>query len=330
MLTGRMIYDRFPEDWMVQIAFIPDTVIFIFGPLTYLFVSRLLSINSNKYTFLHFFPALIYALLIIYFFTLGSTYFDHLITTPEVWDLILKIETFGLISNISYLVVCFALLNRYKSKSKDAIAFQQPTIIFIKNYLIIVTLCLSLWVFSYVSGYFIGYFSAIVNYSTVWFSMPFASYLVGYYLITKPPLFSWNFSVNKRDVGRLHPELVNQLKEKLDNLICNERVYMREDLTLKELSDLIDTSVHNLSWLLNDVYEQCFYDFINTLRIKAFAAKIEDGEHIKKTILALALEVGFKSKSTFNKSFKSVYQTTPSNYIKEVESTPQVKLRYSA
>ncbi|WP_375560005.1 helix-turn-helix domain-containing protein [Bernardetia sp. OM2101] len=82
----------------------------------------------------------------------------------------------------------------------------------------------------------------------------------------------------------------------------------------------LDSSTHDLSWLLNTVYQKTFYDFVNEFRLKEFLSKIESQEYKQKTILALALEAGFNSKSTFNKVFKSTMQTTPSLYIKNYSS----------
>ena len=62
---------------------------------------------------------------------------------------------------------------------------------------------------------------------------------------------------------------------------------------------------------------ETFYDFINHYRVKEFVKKVENQEHLKHTILALSMDVGFNSKSTFNKAFKDTMQDTPSNYIKK-------------
>ena len=95
-----------------------------------------------------------------------------------------------------------------------------------------------------------------------------------------------------------------------------QKVYLDNELTLVHLSKALDTSTNNLSWLLNVVYKANFYDFVNEYRIKEFIAKLEQDEHKAKTLLSLSMEVGFNSKSTFNKAFKSVLNETPSSYIK--------------
>ena len=100
--------------------------------------------------------------------------------------------------------------------------------------------------------------------------------------------------------------------------MLNEHIYLDSKLTLKTLSEKLETSTNNLSWLLNSVYNCTFYEYINRSRIKAFISKIENGDHKEYTVLALSIDSGFNSKSTFNKAFKAEMNDTPSNYIKKI------------
>lgn len=99
--------------------------------------------------------------------------------------------------------------------------------------------------------------------------------------------------------------------------MTNEKIFLQSDLTLADVAEMLQTSTNNVSWLLNQVYKTTFYDFINQYRVKEFVKKVENQEHLKHTILALSMDVGFNSKSTFNKAFKDTMQDTPSNYIKK-------------
>ena len=106
------------------------------------------------------------------------------------------------------------------------------------------------------------------------------------------------------------------LKEKLDSLMVNERAFMKNDLTLSDVAKQLKTSTNNISWVLNTVYNTTFYDFINGYRVKEFIQRVENKEHLSRTILALSMDSGFNSKSTFNKAFKNLMKDTPSNFIK--------------
>jgi len=66
------------------------------------------------------------------------------------------------------------------------------------------------------------------------------------------------------------------------------------------------------------VYGTNIYDFINELRTKEFVRKVGNKGHLDSTLLTLSLEVGFNSKSTFNKSFKPFQSETPTKFIKRI------------
>ena len=67
---------------------------------------------------------------------------------------------------------------------------------------------------------------------------------------------------------------------------------------------------------INEQLGKNFYDFINAYRVEAFKAKLQDPKFAAYSILGVALESGFKSKSSFNAIFKKVTGMTPSQYKK--------------
>jgi AraC-like DNA-binding protein len=60
-----------------------------------------------------------------------------------------------------------------------------------------------------------------------------------------------------------------------------------------------------------------FNDFVNLYRIKALMQKLEEREHDIQTLLSLAFECGFNSKSTFNRAFKRYTTLSPKEYIQK-------------
>ena len=97
-----------------------------------------------------------------------------------------------------------------------------------------------------------------------------------------------------------------------------EELFLDENITLPKLAEQIGISANNLSQVINDRFQKNFYDFINSYRIKRFKLLAKDPKKRNYTILALAYECGFNSKSSFNKYFKSATNTTPSEYFKSV------------
>ncbi|PUB33684.1 AraC-like DNA-binding protein [Elizabethkingia sp. YR214] len=124
-------------------------------------------------------------------------------------------------------------------------------------------------------------------------------------------------SEEKTEKKKLIPdEDFEDLKEKLLTLIDSQKPYLEGDLNLLKLSELIGISTHQLSYLLNNGFGENFFQFINKYRI-AHAKKllISDTYH-KMSVLGIAFESGFNSKTAFNTMFKKTMGITPSEFRK--------------
>jgi AraC-like DNA-binding protein len=105
-----------------------------------------------------------------------------------------------------------------------------------------------------------------------------------------------------------------RLRARLTAVMENERPWRESDLTLADLADRLGTTPHKLSEVLNSQLGLTFYDFVNGYRVREVQRRIAAGDARKVTMLALALDAGFASKSTFNVVFKKHTQQTPSDY----------------
>jgi len=105
-----------------------------------------------------------------------------------------------------------------------------------------------------------------------------------------------------------------RLEDELIVVMEKEQPWRDSDLTLADLADRLSTTPHKLSEVLNSQLGQTFYDFVNGYRVREVQRRIAAGEARKVTMLALALDAGFASKSTFNVVFKKHTSQTPSGY----------------
>lgn len=103
------------------------------------------------------------------------------------------------------------------------------------------------------------------------------------------------------------------LKE-IEKFMENEKPYLEDSLTIKDLADQINIPSHHLSIAINRHRRQNFYSFINEYRVKEFQSQLKNAEEDKVSLLSLAYSSGFNSKSTFNQIFKKMVGLTPSEY----------------
>ncbi len=104
----------------------------------------------------------------------------------------------------------------------------------------------------------------------------------------------------------------------LDRLMAEEQPYLNPDLSLRDLAKLMDLPANYLSQLLNEGLDKNFSEYINSYRLEAFKTKAAEPSNRHLTILALAYDSGFNSKTVFNTFFKKVMGMTPSKYWKMV------------
>ncbi|HEU4996574.1 MAG TPA: helix-turn-helix transcriptional regulator [Gemmatimonadaceae bacterium] len=109
-----------------------------------------------------------------------------------------------------------------------------------------------------------------------------------------------------------------QLKASLLATMDDERPWRDSELTLADLAVQLNSTPHKLSEVLNSEIGQTFYDFVNGYRVREVQRRIQAGEARALKMLALALDAGFASKSTFNQAFKKHTSQTPSDFREAV------------
>ncbi|GAB3291054.1 helix-turn-helix domain-containing protein [Hymenobacter tenuis] len=96
-----------------------------------------------------------------------------------------------------------------------------------------------------------------------------------------------------------------------------ERPYLAPELTLGELATQLQTNTSWLSKVINSGFGQNYNDYINEYRVREAERRLRDPQFRHYTLLAVALESGFNSKSTFNRVFKKLRGATPSEVARQ-------------
>jgi AraC-like DNA-binding protein len=110
--------------------------------------------------------------------------------------------------------------------------------------------------------------------------------------------------------------LVNKLK----NCMETNRPWLDPELSIEQLAATLGAPRHHLTQVINERLEKNFYRFVNEYRIEEVKRKITEGEADRLSLLGVALDAGFNSKSTFNEAFKNILGVTPSEYRKSVRT----------
>ena len=114
----------------------------------------------------------------------------------------------------------------------------------------------------------------------------------------------------------LSPEQEQKFADRVAELFQVQKIYLDPNLTLKSAADLVGTPAGYLSRHINEVHRKSFPDFVNQCRVEEVKRRMSDPRFANLTILGLAMEVGFSSKSSFNAAFKKITGQNPSDYKK--------------
>lgn len=109
-------------------------------------------------------------------------------------------------------------------------------------------------------------------------------------------------------------KLISDILEVMNNreLICNP------DFSLNHLAEMVDSNQTYVSRTINDTFKRNFRTFINDYRIKEARRMLSDPSYHKYSIKSIATMVGFKSRNTFDTTFKEVTGVTPSFYVRSL------------
>lgn len=142
-------------------------------------------------------------------------------------------------------------------------------------------------------------------------------YLVSYKVLADSNITSWDnvpvqTEVVSIDFGGLPGNISAYMEE--------NRPYLDQKLTASQLAKDLDLSRHQLSEVLSGHFNTNFYDFINAYRVEEFKKLLQQENSSHLSLLGIAYDSGFNSKTTFNTVFKSLAGMTPSQYKKHLES----------
>lgn len=316
----------------------------LFGPLHYFYVRTLLfSFKYNRFKdVFHFIPYICNWII----------FSPMLLKSPaELSILIERFNTdqpaiyihFGLwaitIHGLIYMYYSLSLINKYSLKIKNQFSsLEKINLIWLRN----ITICtLAVWFIVLIKNIFALFYPILIDKGEIPIGIGVSAliYVMGYLGLNQVEIFSpfRNYEENssedsnsniveteknskKYEKSGLSEDKAKSSLNELITLMEEEKLYRESNLTLKELARRLSISTHNLSEIINTHQNQSFFDFINKYRVEDVQEALKNSDKDRYTLLSIALEAGFNSKSSFNSIFKKHTNMTPSQYKKEISN----------
>lgn len=141
-------------------------------------------------------------------------------------------------------------------------------------------------------------------------------YIILYKLILTPSDVIPKIEEKKYKISSIDKDQVERYKKQLIELFEKDRIYLNNKLTVSDVAKELKITRQQLSEILSMHLNTNFQDFLNTYRIEAFISCLKDPQYKNLTLLGVANQVGFNSKTSFYTTFKKIKGVTPAVYKK--------------
>ncbi len=283
---------------------------------------------KRSISLLHFIPALSAYVYLIPFFLLSTTEKIEIFKLEggENYGLFAQILQVSIsLSGIIYVVWCSFLLIKHKKNIRSQFSDIEE-------------ISLS-WLQFLVVGMGLVWFLVIVtqNDNIIAHSVAVFVILIGFFGVQQKSIFNNTQEVHQKPLinevdqetteplptrekyrnSGLTKDLAEEHFQRLNDLMNEGQFYKNANLSLGELASELELHPNYLSQIINNNGGQSFYDYVNTFRVNEFKKLLAKPENQKYTLMTLAFECGFNSKSSFNRYFKKITGKTPSQYSKQ-------------
>lgn len=235
------------------------------------------------------------------------------------------VEFSSLIIDTCIVVWLFLAIRKVDRTSKDFKLSQvRPELRWFSTLLVILFSLCFLWLYVAVLM-FLGKSTENLWY-IMWIALSIIIYWIGHVGIYKFGVMEEIKKIRSHSLDRSSIVVVTnkQKSEHLtlfENLIINKKYFLDPELTLDKIADELNLSKSHLSRLINKELQTSFPDYINGLRIKEAQYYLKHPDFSNYTLVAIGLEAGFASKTTFNNTFKKVTGMTPSEFRNSQHTT---------
>lgn len=308
-----------------------DTATLLIGPLLLIYVKSLFSTKENLFKThrIHFLIPILYfflisiPILLILVFEISTVQIKDAVDS-KINYIFFTADLFLLV----YLILSFRTLSSYLNITKSAFSnLKNKDLKWVKNMLIGATFLIIIDLIGFIYDFTYPDSDINVGFITIIFLVLFLYYL-GYYGVKQSNVLVPHFllqeleskTTKKSNLSINEDKLVNYIKN-IKSVIQKKQLYLNENLTLNMLAREVDLKEKKMSAIINQKMNTTFYDLINSYRIEEFKKRVFLKEYENITLLGIAYDCGFKSKSTFNRLFKLYTKMSPSEYKKRFYET---------
>lgn len=292
---------------VLVLSVVSTSIFFLYGVVLYWYTQQIVSGNRPiRLSGWHLLPKAIHGLILITILIWGRE-----------WVPFWLIEALAIVHVGIYTILSIRLLRR-QPQPADKVRLPRNQPVHLQVILWAKLVCSIGWGSLFV-GRLLVPASPLIGYGylVIWSIPLLIVYLLAYFAIVQPEYFKTVKATGKYKNFKLNTQESTVLFETLKQVMQEKQPYLDPSLSLASLADLVQTTPHVLSRVINEQTQTNFFDFINTYRINAFKLLASDSKNQHLTLLAIAFQAGFNSKTAFNSAFRRLVGVSPKVYLKE-------------
>ncbi len=284
---------------------------FLTGPISYVYIKSTIHSNFrlNYRHILHIFPFIV--LVVIAYLSFKIFYLQ----TFGKFPLMFITAVLLLIHNAIYSTIIIIKLKN--NSSHELFTESRHHEIYRWSQLLILVYVI-LW-FLAVNAFFVPQFIVKPKWCSYTASIYLLFFFVFIMIVVFIALFKPDFILIKSKYNS--SSLTNKEKEdyynRITSYIATQKAYKDPDISLNTVSEKLNILSRYISNVINEFHKQHFNDYINLLRIEECKLMLSEKSCSKMTVSEIFYEVGFNSKSAFNRAFKKHVGITPTEYRKK-------------
>ncbi len=311
-VNDRALVNRHPH-----LIFFLDIPLLAFGPLIFLYVRKLLTCapQASRDWKRHFLPAFLHQFHLLRYMLEPSQQTLERLATRD-FPLAPYVITFATLQIGIYLLMSYRVVRQFRTQSLNERS-EQPVLGYLSTFLFAMGACWLAWFLSGLVFIFptVSLFQFLKP-DIAWILMAMTTALLAYFAMAEKESLALNLQPRKYENSPLSSKKQNDLSFRLREWMKTEKPYLEPKLSLQDLATQLNIAGKDLSRVINETQNMNFFDFVNSYRISEFKRLASQNRLENETILAIAFEAGFNSKSTFNHSFKKLTGLTPAQYLK--------------
>jgi AraC-like DNA-binding protein len=315
--------------WNGILSVVANSFSFYIAPIFYISICYFVTPNRQwKWTScLHFLLGMVAMVVSFSALKINERSSDVEISQPQLFYFVNTLyDIFTVLLTIQLTVYCFFIMKKLKKHEKSIETFRSYTenidLKWLKNIVFTVIGLTLFWVVDLL------FLLSSDDFLWINFFLLGVVFFISYHFVKQKEVFPFTV-VQTNEIIEIVEEFdepekkqliddtkLQESKRELMDLMASKKLFTDPEISLVKLSVEMNCSPHLLSYVVNNGFNENFYQFISRYRIDAAKEMILDSNKNYLGLLGIGFEVGFNSKSAFNSTFKKITGKTPSEFKK--------------